>query len=263
MVQASYLQPLLNWSRGVNYSIRSLVSREPAYWPLYQVYVWSDQIKWNRVVTDPKARAIRKDQPSKARAIRKDTELVIDGFPGSANSFAAMSFQGSQKRPVKLGHHTHAPAQIIKAVKLGIPVLLTVREPGAAVVSLTTRWPYISVNQGLQTYIEFYTKLRPYASKCVISTFDQTTQHLDRVVQAVNTKFGTEFDEIDLSKANTDYKAATEKRTNDAPERATKRKALKPERTKELTTIKNTQLLMQANALYKTFEELAQQTVQH
>lgn len=204
----------------------------------------------------------RGDHPPKRKAIRKDTELVIDGFPGSANTFAFKSFNRSQTRPVKLGHHTHAPAQIIKAIKLGIPVWLVIREPAGAVVSLSGRWPHISMTQALQTYIGFYTKLKPYASDYVISTFEQHTQHIDRVVQTVNAKFGTQFDGVDLAKAQAEYKAFTTKRDKNKPEEAARLKVLKQEKIKELATERNSKLLAEANALYKTFAELAQKTVQ-
>lgn len=239
--------PLMNQPRQLSYSIRSLAGREPALWPLYHLYFWWDQITWNGVIVHPKE-----------KAIRQDTELVIDGFPGSANSFAFKSFNRSQTRPVKVGHHSHAPAQIIKAIKQGIPVLLTVRAPAGAVVSLTSRWSYISVTQALQIYIGFYTKMRPYASQCVISTFEQTTQHLDQIVQNVNSKFGTHFDVVDVPKANVEHKAFKAKLDKSKSQKAARHEALKQEKIKELTAAKNAQLLVKANALYQTFEALAQ-----
>ena len=241
----------MKWPRRVNYSLKTLVLQEPALSPLYNVYYWLDEITWQGVLIHPKE-----------KAIGKDTELVIDGFQGSANTFAFKSFNRSQTRPVKVGHHTHAPAQIIKAIKLGIPVWLIIREPAGAVVSLSARWPYISVTQSLLSYIGFYTKLKPYASDCVISTFKQHTQHIDRVVQTVNARFGTQFDEIDLAKAQAEHEAFTTQRDRNNPEEAASLKVSKQERIKELATPKNSKLLVQANALYKTFEELAGKTVQ-
>lgn len=239
--------PLMNQPRQLSYSIRSLAGREPALWPLYRMYFWWDQITWSGVIVHPKK-----------KAICKDTELVIDGFPGSANSFAFKSFNRSQTRPVKVGHHSHAPAQIIKAIKQGIPVLLTVRPPAGAVVSLTSRWSYISVTQALHIYIGFYTKLKPYASDCVISTFEQTTQHLDQIVQNVNSKFGTHFDLVDVPKANAEHKAFKAKLGKSKSQEAERHEVIKQEKIKELTAGKNAELLLQADSLYQTFEALAQ-----
>ncbi len=239
--------PLMNQPRKLSYSIRSLAGQEPALWPLYDLYFLWDQMTWNGVIVHPKE-----------KAICKDTELVIDGFQGSANSFAFKSFKQSQTRPVKVGHHSHAPSQIIKAIKQGIPVLLTIRAPGDAVVSFTSRWSYISVTQALQRYIGFYTKLSPYTSHYVVSTFEQTTQHLDQMVQNVNSKFGTHFDVVDVPKANAEHKAFKAKLDKSKSQKAAIHEALKQEKIKELTAEKNAQLLVKANELYQTFEALAQ-----
>lgn len=236
--------PLMNQPRQLSYSIRSLAGQEPALWPIYHLFFLWDQITWNGILVHPKE-----------KAICKDTELVIDGFPGSANSFAFKSFKQSQTRPVKVGHHSHAPSQIIKAIKQGIPVLLIIRAPADAVVSLTSRWSYISVTQALQIYIRFYTKLTPYASHYVVSTFEQTTQYLDQMVQNVNSKFGTHFDLVDVPKANAEHKAKLDKSKF---QKSLRQEALKQEKIKELTAPKNAQLLVKANALYQTFEALAQ-----
>jgi hypothetical protein len=144
---------------------------------------------------------------------------------------------------------------IIQAIEQGIPVLLTIREPSDTVISLTSRWPHVSANQALKGYIGFYTKLKPYAPYYVVSTFEQTTQHLDRVVQVVNAKFSTNFDLADSVTMNEESRAKARN-----PEQA-RRDALKQEKMKELTSTKNTQLLAKANDLYQTFEAFAQQTM--
>ena len=235
---------LMHKPRQLSFSFHSLVSREPALWFLHQPYIWWTQMKRRAIGYDPQASVVSADK-----------ELVIDGFQSSASSFAVAAFNQSQTRSVKLAHHLHSPAQIIKAIRLQIPILLTIREPEAAIVSLNSRWSHLSVTQGLKSYISFYSKLSPYASDCVISTFEQTTQHLDQVVQAVNAKFGTHFDLVDVAKANATHKPQF------SPELAAKRKALKQENRQELAAAKNAKLLAQAKVLYREFEELAQQSV--
>ena len=87
------------------------------------------------------------------------TELVIDGFTRSASTFAVVAFQLAQPRPVRVGHHLHAPGQIIRAVRLGVPVLLTVRPPEDTVLSLVVREPYVTIPQGLHAYARFHERL--------------------------------------------------------------------------------------------------------
>ena len=43
-------------------------------------------------------------------------DIVIEGFPRSANSVAVHAFRVAQDRPVRIAHHLHAPAQVIAAV---------------------------------------------------------------------------------------------------------------------------------------------------
>lgn len=232
----------MNQPRRLSFSFHSLVAREPAYWFLYQPYLWWAQIK----------RKEYDERPDECM-VYPDTELIIDGFQGSANSFATDAFKESQTSYVKLAHHLHSPAHIIVGINQKVPVWLTIREPAATVISLTSRWSHISVSQGLQSYIGFYRKLYPYASNYVVSTFEQTTQHGDRIVEIINARFDTNFDSIDVNKVNEKLKF---KHSN--PEELAQRKPIKEAKKKELVSEKNVRLLAQANEIYRAFEEIAQ-----
>ncbi len=121
------------------------------------------------------------------------TELVIDGFTRSASTFAVVAFQLAQPRPVRVGHHLHAPSQIIHAVRLGVPTLLTVRPPEDTVLSLVIREPYVTIPQGLTAYARFHARLLDQRAGMVVADFDEVTGHLDRTIERVNDRFGTGF----------------------------------------------------------------------
>jgi hypothetical protein len=121
------------------------------------------------------------------------TELVIDGFTRSASTFAVVAFQLAQPRPVRVGHHLHAPSQIIEAVRLGVPALLTVRPPEDTVLSLVIREPYVTIPQGLTAYARFHARLLDQREGIVVADFDEVTGHLDRTIERVNARFGTVF----------------------------------------------------------------------
>jgi len=125
------------------------------------------------------------------------TELVLDGFQGSANSFATDLFLECQTHPVRVSHHLHSPAQVIEGVRRGLPVLVTIREPVDACLSLTSRWPYVSMKQALRSYLGYYGTLLPYAQHIVWSPFERTTRDLGSAVDEMNERFGTCFDRID------------------------------------------------------------------
>jgi len=174
--------PYRSYLTRLKFEYRSLVAREPWLSTLHRPVVWWTQYKMNGHIDTSEC------------LVSTGTDFVLDGFQGSGNSFATVAFKYAQTEPVRLAHHLHSPAQIIKAVEHGIPTLVTLREPAHAVVSLVSRWTDLSLHQGLRSYVAFYEKIEPFADRMVVSPFDQTTQHLDRVFRAVNARFGTHFD---------------------------------------------------------------------
>jgi hypothetical protein len=112
------------------------------------------------------------------------------------------ALQSSQPRKLDIAHHLHAPAQLIKAVRLGKPALLIVRQPRAAVSSFNLWYPCVSVSLILNSWLHFHRALLPYASGMAIATFDQVTSDLGAVIDAVNARFGTSFNRFEHTTAN-------------------------------------------------------------
>ncbi len=125
--------------------------------------------------------------------VNRDTEIVIEGFQGSANTFAVQALQYAQPTQIDIAYHVHAPAQIIRAVKWGIPTLVLIRNPKDAVASFVAHWSRVSVGQALKIYIDFYKTIRDYKSSYVIGQFEEVTQNYFIIIQQVNAKFGTNF----------------------------------------------------------------------
>lgn len=134
--------------------------------------------------------------------VNKHTEIVIEGYPRSANTFAVVAFTLAQSRPVKIAHHLHAPAQIIRAACAGVPTLVLIREPIDAVISHVIRQPYLSLRQTLKNYIHFYNKISPYKNKYVLATFEEVINNYGEAIKRVNTRFGTNFSVFETTKEN-------------------------------------------------------------
>ena len=130
---------------------------------------------------------------SRGMVINDKTELVIQGFPRSGNTFATAAFIISQGPEIKIARHLHAPAQVIVGVKKKIPTLVLLRSPRDAVLSLIIREPHISLKQALKDYIHFYKSIIAYKHGYVIATFDEITQDFDIVIKKINSRFGTRF----------------------------------------------------------------------
>jgi hypothetical protein len=122
-----------------------------------------------------------------------ETELVIDGFPRCGNSFAVVAFQLAQPAPCRVSHHIHSAANIISATKRGTPVVVTIREPEAAVLSCVIREPYVSIRQALTAYIALYERLQRRHHSFLVADFHEITTDMGIVTDKVNDRFGTSF----------------------------------------------------------------------
>ena len=83
------------------------------------------------------------------------------GFPRSANTFAVVAFQQAQRESVRVAHHLHMPAQVIRAAQLGTTYSLAGEAYGRSAV-LGYRDPGVSIRQALKHYISFYEKAAEY-----------------------------------------------------------------------------------------------------
>ena len=134
--------------------------------------------------------------------ISESTEMVIEGFQRSANTFATIAFITTQKDHISVAHHVHAPAQISRAVRLHIPAIVLIREPSDAVLSLLIRQPCLSPRQAIARYINFYKPLVPFRSAFITATFDEVVSDFGEVVRHVNHHYGTCFQVFEHSADN-------------------------------------------------------------
>lgn len=132
---------------------------------------------------------LRGDSP---QVVRPDTEILIEGFPRSANSFAVVAFRRAQRRKVRLANNLHVPAQVIRGAKWGIPILLLMRTPKDAVASLAIRDP-ISIERALKYYVSFYEAAAEYSDSYVLGLFEDVTSDYGTVIERINERFGTDF----------------------------------------------------------------------
>jgi hypothetical protein len=125
--------------------------------------------------------------------VTRDTDLVIDGYTRSASTYAVYAFQLAQDRPVRLAHHLHAPAQIVAAVRWGIPTILVVREPKGAVLSQAVREPGVTVRDALISWRRFYQIALRYRSGLVVAEFERLVSDFPSLVRETNARFETSF----------------------------------------------------------------------
>lgn len=128
----------------------------------------------------------------KALIIGQTTELVIDGFPRSANTFAVVAFESVQEQKVNIAHHTHVPATIIEGCKLGLPVLLLIRDPLDCIASASL-FKNISPFPLFEEWLWFYKTCLPFKDSFTIAPFESVINHYDCVIMHLNKKFSKNF----------------------------------------------------------------------
>jgi hypothetical protein len=125
--------------------------------------------------------------------VDRRTQIVIEGFPRSGNTFAVVAFEQAQRESIRVAHHLHMPAQVIRAVRWGIPTLLLARKPTDAALSWVIREPRVPIRQALKHYVSFYEKAAEYRDALVVGFFEEVTRDYGMVLDRVNAKFGTGF----------------------------------------------------------------------
>lgn len=139
--------------------------------------------------------------------VRRDTELVVEGFPRSANSTTVYGILDRQTRRVRIAHHKHHAAQLIMAVRWGIPAMALIRPPREAVVGVSAHAEDARLRRGSSgryhsltfeaisfAYLAFYRAVVPYRNALVVAPFHLVTSDLDNFIQRLNHRFGTNFE---------------------------------------------------------------------
>jgi hypothetical protein len=134
--------------------------------------------------------------------VRRDTPLLIEGFSRSGNTYSVAAFAVSNGPDVPVARHLHAAAHVLRAARFGVPILLLVREPRAAVSSYIVRRPTLTVDEGLDEYCDFYRKVWRVRSRLVVGLFDDVVTDFGGVVRQVNQKFGTGFAPYEATPGN-------------------------------------------------------------
>lgn len=138
-----------------------------------------------------------------ALLVTPQTDIVIEGFPRCANTFAVITFSKAQKHNYLIAHHLHAEAQLTLAVKHNIPTIALIRDPLEAISSLIVRDPTFSIEQALHRYINFYTVVNELRNSLVIAEFSDVTHGFNKIIARCNSKFSTDFSLPSNSEQNT------------------------------------------------------------
>ncbi|CAM5554611.1 hypothetical protein FALB51S_00091 [Frigidibacter albus] len=128
------------------------------------------------------------------RVVDETTELVIEGYPRSGNSYVEAAFRVSQKPDIRLAHHTHAAANVLRAVQLNKPCYVLIRAPEDACISLVIQEPGVQdLELALQEYERFHRAIAPVADRICLIPFEVATKDFNAGIAHLNDRYGTDF----------------------------------------------------------------------
>lgn len=122
-----------------------------------------------------------------------ESDLVIEGFPRSGNTYARAFFSLSQKDGFKLASHLHSPSHLYLAWKYQVPALLLIRNPLDTAVSNMTNEPYVHPNQVLKNWLRFYEGSLKYKDAFLAVDFEALISNFRGVVEKLNQRFEVGF----------------------------------------------------------------------
>ncbi len=133
------------------------------------------------------------------RRITPDTELVIEGFPRSANSYARWAFELAAERDGTLAGHTHAAAVVREAARSGVPVIVLVRRPEDAVASLVQMRRGANLTAGFQAYARFHRRVHALGGRVMVARFEDVVGDFGAVLDRAGRTFATNLPAFEAS----------------------------------------------------------------
>lgn len=129
------------------------------------------------------------------RLVWRDTDICIEGPPGSGNTFFVAAF--SMANPgARVADHHHVVAQVKRAISLGVPTVSLLRDPIDCALSRSSAWrtPDLA-DTVLKQWIAFF-ETDLVLENSVLASFETLTHSPGIVIGAINEMFGSAFNEI-------------------------------------------------------------------
>ena len=203
-----------------------------------------------------------------SRQITPQTDLVVEGFPRSGNTFTVFALNNAAHNEVLISSHVHHPAQIKYAMAHGVPTMLVVREPVATLASYLIFGQHGRPGTVFREYISYHRELVPYADRLLIGDFPEVSTDLSAVIDRINRKYSLHIPPFDQSAANVERVFAEISRQHKlihryrdpaevAPRPSASRHAMSERISKELLQPRYRDILDQATEIYRFFSQKA------
>jgi predicted enzyme related to lactoylglutathione lyase len=149
--------------------------------------------------------------------VSKASDVTIEGYPRSGNSFSHSAFRSAQTQKQRIATHVHSYAQIVRSVDLSVPTMVLLRNPKDACLSLVALSNEIaerdpsdvelsrakqSLLENLRSYKTFYEKVLKVKDGIIVAEFNLVTSDFGEIIRRMNKRFGTAFEPYENSEQN-------------------------------------------------------------
>lgn len=138
------------------------------------------------------ARGKKNFLPNKYKMVNSNTQMCVDGFPHSGNTFFTRLISHWNQNLI-LARHLHVPYQIVSAIKKCIPTFVLIRHPLGALTSILHRYPDLHFKTACWHYYYFYSSLINWKNKLIIVEFEKMIKDPVPFFINANEKFGCDL----------------------------------------------------------------------
>lgn len=132
------------------------------------------------------------------RTCGKDTDIVVEAFPRSANTYVVAYFKYAMEDSLTIASHRHAGVQFRFAKRYGVPSLCIIRNPVDAILSLKIRRPGVEIDLLVKEYAQFHKFVEKYLDSILLVSFEQVIESVSSVVEELNRKFLSDYPIVEV-----------------------------------------------------------------
>lgn len=137
-----------------------------------------------------------------SRQITKFTDLVVEGFPRSGNTFTAFAIEDASAHELTIASHVHQPSQIKLALARGVPTVLVIRDPVSALASYLVYDRRFSASAVIGEYCSYHRELVPYVERLLVCEFEEVTSQMSSVIDRINHRYSLQIPAFDEASPN-------------------------------------------------------------
>jgi hypothetical protein len=139
-----------------------------------------------------------------SRALTDRTQLVVEGFPRSGNTFATFALRTAEARAgrhLSVSSHVHTPSAVIAATARRYPTVVVVRRPSATLASLLVAAPHVTPRAAVDEWVHHHREILPYRHRFVVVTFEEVVASSPALTARIEARFGLRLAPLDPSPA--------------------------------------------------------------